>query len=117
MRLGAIRRRFWLPPMFAGLAGLVMVALTVSPSPAQVKKTRNAEITSYVKQLTARFTSWDTNGDKVLDKEELAKAFRGPNVKAYDAAEDKTPPALKASFDPDYLKLLASLTVFTVKSG
>jgi hypothetical protein len=35
-------------------------------------------------QLRSLFSSWDLDKDGYLDKDELAKAFRGPNARAYD---------------------------------
>ena len=38
----------------------------------------------YMTQLRGLFASWDLDKDGYLDKDELAKAFRGPNAKSYD---------------------------------
>jgi Ca2+-binding EF-hand superfamily protein len=42
----------------------------------------------YMGQLRALFDTWDLNSDGYLDKEELAKAFRGPKALPYDAVPD-----------------------------
>ena len=117
MRHDAIRGRFWTTTILGSLMALLILALTAQPAAAQVKKNRNAEVTSYNKQLTARFKSWDLNGDKVLDSTELALAFRGPNAKPYDAGQDITPAALKTNVDKNKLKLLARLTPYTASAG
>jgi hypothetical protein len=66
--------------------GLLAFAFTVTSfAPAQVKnpKTKH-DVPYYMKQLHARFKAWDTNKDGFLDKDELAKAFRGADAKPYD---------------------------------
>jgi Ca2+-binding EF-hand superfamily protein len=40
--------------------------------------------TVYMGQLRKLFDKWDLNSDGYLDKQELAKAFRGPEAKPYD---------------------------------
>jgi hypothetical protein len=44
----------------------------------------------YQQQLGDRFTSWDLNGDGFLDKEELAKAFRGKDARPYDEGDARS---------------------------
>jgi hypothetical protein len=107
----------WRPVVTTGLLVLAAAAWTAGPAAAQGKRTRAVDYKNYLGQLQNRFTSWDTNGDKVLDKFELARAFRGPNAKPYDDAPDNTPPALKAKIDLQYLKLLESVTVFYAQLG
>jgi Ca2+-binding EF-hand superfamily protein len=72
------------------LAAILMLALAGAAADAQDTTKTNKEppdppgTTLYMTQLRALFDAWDLNGDGYLDKEELAKAFRGPNAKPYD---------------------------------
>lgn len=81
---------------FNGMAALLVLALGTETGLGQAKKGDSKKnIAHYVKQLQNRFTSWDTNKDLILDTTELAKAFRGPDAKAYDKlkVEGSTPAA------------------------
>jgi hypothetical protein len=83
---------------FLVLAAFAWVTLDAGPGRAQTdKKKRDADLARYVKQLQARFTSWDLDGDGNLNKSELARAFRGPDAKPYDYVPDpKTSPPTPA---------------------
>src|SRR5262249_26695263 len=80
----AMHRSSWLPSavLAVGLAGWVAWPVTAAPKKPVKKPGPNP----YLTQLHNLFKTWDTNSDKFLDKEELAKAFRGPNAKPYDDA-------------------------------
>lgn len=54
---------------------------------------RKSQVDQYLKQLNARFNAWDQNNDNVLDKGELARAFRGPKAQPFDIlVQQATPP-------------------------
>jgi hypothetical protein len=68
-------------------AALLLSGVAVAPTSAggPGKKGKAPDRTNYyLKQLHARFRDWDANGDKTLDKGELARAFRGKQAKPYD---------------------------------
>lgn len=69
----------WLLP-----AALVLVLATSGPARDNKQKKEPAGMGPYLTQLHKLFKSWDLNGDGYLDKDELAKAFRGANAKPYD---------------------------------
>jgi hypothetical protein len=70
----------------AAVASLTLLAALPGRAGAQSadKKRRDQDVKRYVKQLSARFTAWDTDGNGTLDKQELAVAFRGPDAKPFD---------------------------------
>jgi Ca2+-binding EF-hand superfamily protein len=97
------------------------VAAADNPSAPPPDTTDPPGTALYMGQLRELFAAWDLNGDKFLDKEELAKAFRGPDAKPYDhkkdspakdkdaSDSDKDPPAKKPDCTqyPDYNFLVA----------
>jgi hypothetical protein len=99
-----MRPRFCTVPklLAATLALLAGVAVSAQPK-TTVKDPPGTGI--YMDQFRLLFDRWDLNGDGYLDKEELAKAFRGPNAKPYDyvapskdsSEKDKSP----GTTDPD----------------
>jgi hypothetical protein len=72
----------------------------------------------HLKQLQIRFAEWDSNGDNVLDKTELAKVFRGAQAKPYDQLTKLVSPATPAVKKTDRpVKLSAVVLVSFPCSG
>jgi hypothetical protein len=83
-----MRPRFWTAPklLAATLVLLTGVAVSAQP-PSNPKRTTVKDPPGtgmYMDQFRLLFDKWDLNGDGYLDKDELAKAFRGPNAKPFD---------------------------------
>jgi len=80
-------RLSWLA-VLGGAVTSILILLDTEPggvrAQAGKKKKAEAEVARYTKQLMARFTAWDLDGDNVLDKTELARAFRGADAKPFD---------------------------------
>jgi Ca2+-binding EF-hand superfamily protein len=95
------------------LAAASVVLADAPPSDSSKPPADPPGTSIYMEQLRKLFDKWDLNRDNFLDKEELAKAFRGADAKPYDykkakdsdketstdAAKDSTP-----AKKPDYKK-------------
>jgi hypothetical protein len=107
----------------SALLGVLLAGgLTVLPPTATstAKPSSRKELTGTAAliqdELRVLFKTWDLNKDGFLDKEELAKAFRGPKAKPYDyqpgtlgdkKPDDKKGPAKDYSKYPDFTFLAA----------
>jgi hypothetical protein len=77
------------------IGGLVVIVIFAGPAAGQNAPAKeNPEL--LLKQLLASFDAWDLNKDGVLDKHELARAFRGPGAKPFDDPAALAAPATVA---------------------
>ena len=77
-------------PEVKKVAAEVVVKVAEQPKPAPIR-THNGPAGAIQAELRGWFNATDLNKDGFLDKEELAKAIRGPKSKAYDFTLDGKP--------------------------
>ena len=75
---------------------LAAIGSTLLLLPGDAAAADPAGTTVYMTQLRGMFAAWDRDNDKHLDREELARAFRGAKAKPY-----MPPPKEKGSKEPD----------------
>jgi Ca2+-binding EF-hand superfamily protein len=88
MRKDRFRYSWLAAGMALALATAVLADAAKSPAPAPTDPSDPPGTTPYMGRLRELFAAWDLNSDGNLDKSELAKAFRGPEAKAYDYKKD-----------------------------
>ena len=77
------------------MVGFMLLIMPASGVQGQGTAKKNSQYQNYWNQLKARFQAWDVNGDNILDKTELAKAFRGAQAKPYDFVPPDDPAKVK----------------------
>jgi Ca2+-binding EF-hand superfamily protein len=96
-----LRTRWCVRP---GLALAVLVGCALAAAAADRTKADPPGLSLYLGPLRQWFSTTDANSDNYLDKEELAKAFRGPGAKPYDYVpppkDDKKDADKKEDKDP-----------------
>jgi hypothetical protein len=73
-----------LAAVLAALIPLISLGDDSSKPSSTQKKTDPKGTGPIMSQLRSLFDAWDLNKDTYLDKEELARAFRGPKAKPFD---------------------------------
>lgn len=100
MTRAAWLRVFVMGSVVTALATLPAAAQNKKPNPKDNKQADPPGMAALVNQYRGWFAVQDLNKDTYLDKEELAKSFRGLNARAYDYRPPaKTEPAKDAPKD------------------